>query len=357
MRCLIGFVFLIPFLALSQKVVPFVDFNLFFKTFENGFFKQLEFQPIRDFKAGDDFVAYTDTRGNLRIYDGKERKDISNMLYTYQVSDHLMGYNIGPTLNMWDNGKLSTLTYNSGEYIVKDSIIVYQDTRFNSVNVYWRKQKIPLYTVTGDLYMPVAVGDNIVVFKDNGDFYKIFYNGEIYDIGVWQGDINFVAGTDVVAYNDPLTRTFTVFFKGKFFDAEKLFMTNFKAGRGFVAYEDPNGNLCRFHTSKEVISNFAPSYWDVTDDAIAWGENGRFYGYTKDGEFEIANFKPTDFKIKNNVIAFRNIYGGASALMDGKIYEISNMMDAEYFIYGNTVLVKLFNNSYIVFYKGRKYEQ
>jgi len=170
---------------MAQRVVPFVDFNNYFRSFENDNFRQLEFQPIKEYKAGDDLVAYIDTRGNLRVYDGKERKDISNMNVQYQVSDHLMAYNIGPTLNMWDEGKLQTLTYFSRNYLVKDSIIVYEDTRFNTVNVYWNKQTYILSTTTGDLFMPEGTGDNIVAFKDNGNFYKVFWRGEIYDLGVW----------------------------------------------------------------------------------------------------------------------------------------------------------------------------
>ena len=130
--------------SFSQKVVPFVDFNNYFRTFENDNFRQLEFQPIKDYQAGDDLVAYIDTRGNLRVYDGNERQDISNMIVSYKISDHLMAYNIGPTLNMWDEGKLQTLTYFAGAYEVTDSLIVFQDTRFNTVNVYWNKKIIQL---------------------------------------------------------------------------------------------------------------------------------------------------------------------------------------------------------------------
>jgi hypothetical protein len=48
--------------------------------------------------------------------------------------------------------------------------------------------------------------------------------------------------------------------------------------------------------------------------------------------------------------------GGVSALMDGKVQEITLQQNAEYEIYGNLVLVKLFNKSYIVFKNGRKFE-
>jgi hypothetical protein len=55
------------------------------------------------------------------------------------------------------------------------------------------------------------------------------------------------------------------------------------------------------------------------------------------------------------VFAFRNILGGVSALVDGQVHEITNQADAEYEIFGNVVLVKLFNRSYIVFKDGRKF--
>jgi len=55
------------FLSFAQGVVPSVDFNNFLVSFENGFFRQIEVQPVSNLKAGDEFVTYLDTRGNLRI--------------------------------------------------------------------------------------------------------------------------------------------------------------------------------------------------------------------------------------------------------------------------------------------------
>ena len=121
--------------VLAQGVIPVIDFNNFFLSFQDGYFRSIEVQPILDFKAGDELVAYRDTRGNLRLYDGAARKDITNLNVQYQVSDHLLGYMIGPTLNMWDDGELSTLTYFARNFLVKDSIIVFEDTRFSTINV------------------------------------------------------------------------------------------------------------------------------------------------------------------------------------------------------------------------------
>jgi hypothetical protein len=171
----------------AQRVIPFEDFNNYFRTFENGTFRQLEFQRIKEFKAGDEFVAYIDNRGNLRVYNGVERQDISNMNVNYEVSDHLMAYSIGPTLNLWDEGKLRTLTYFAQNFAVRDSIVVFEDTRFKTVCVYYNKEIKQFLQLTGDVSMPQAIGDNIVAFKDNGNYFKILYRGEVFELGVWNG--------------------------------------------------------------------------------------------------------------------------------------------------------------------------
>ncbi|MEN9997463.1 MAG: hypothetical protein RI922_453 [Bacteroidota bacterium] len=341
----------------AQKVIPFVDFNYYFRTFENDNFRQLEFQRIKEFKAGDDLVAYIDTKGNLRIYDGKERKDISNLNVEYKVSDHLMAYKIGPTLNMWDEGKLQTLTYFARNYEVKDSLIVFEDTRFNTLNVYWNKQIYPLCTVVDDIYMPEAIGENILVFKDNGNFFKVFYQGEIYDLGVWNNTIDFQCGTDIICFNDPTQRSFAIFENGQFLDVEKNYMGKYKAGRGFIVYEDLNGNLKMYKNGEtNQISNFSAKFWEVKDDLVVWGENSFVYAQQNGAKIQVSTYTPKDYLLKNNTFAFRNQMGGVSALIDGKVHEITNQVNAEYEIYGNAVLVKLFNSSYIVFKNGRKFE-
>ncbi len=146
------------------------------------------------------------------------KSDITNLNVVYQVSDYLMGYMIGPTLNMWDQGELSTLTYFARNFSVKDSLIVFEDTRFNTINAYWKDSSYMLTTLMRDLEMPAAIGENIVVFKDNGNMFKTFWNGEVYEIDVWNNPqyVRFEVGTDIMCFNDPTTQTFVVFDKGVF---------------------------------------------------------------------------------------------------------------------------------------------
>ncbi|MCH2225485.1 MAG: hypothetical protein MK066_12010, partial [Crocinitomicaceae bacterium] len=204
MKNIIFLLLTVSFCTSAQEVIPFVDFNGYFKSFKDGFFRQIEFQPIKSFKAGDDLVAYIDTRGNLCVFDGEKKQDISNIPSEYMVSDHLMTWKIGPTLNMWDSGEKNTLTYFANEYAVRDSLIVYQDERLNTVKVYYDGNNYDLFTSTGDLRMPEHIGEDIIAFRDNGNFYKVFWKGDIYELDVWHDPINFSCGTGIIAFNDPI---------------------------------------------------------------------------------------------------------------------------------------------------------
>ena len=149
---------ILPLISTAQNVVPFTDFNGYFRSFENDNFRQIEFQEIQQYKAGDELVAYIDTRGNLRVYDGKERKDITPMQVSFEVSDHLLAYSISNAISVWDNGKMKLLTYFGSEFKVKDSIVVFQDTRFNNLQVYWNGQVSQLVQGITPVSMPSSIG-------------------------------------------------------------------------------------------------------------------------------------------------------------------------------------------------------
>ncbi len=351
--------FLLVFISatsFAQTITPLLDFNGFFKNFQNGYFQQIELQRIKEFESGDHICAYVDFRGNLIAYDGKSKKQLANLSVEYRVSDELLTWKIGQTLNMWDKGQIQTLSYNVRNYWVKDNIIVFEDMRYNAVSVYFEGRIYTLYTSMGELEPPISVGENIVAFKDNGDFNKVFWNGQIYELDVWQTPYNFQTGTDVLAFNDPISGTFAVFENGEFLDVEEFHVNKYRSGRGFIVYENRNDDLVYYKNGEVIqLTNFGASQWEVKDDVVYWVENGFTYVYSNGKKIEIARYIPKEYALKNGVVAYRNIMGGVSALVDGKVHEITNQMNSEFEIFGNNVLVKLFNSSYIVLSNGKNY--
>ncbi|TXI87900.1 MAG: hypothetical protein E6Q37_01165 [Crocinitomicaceae bacterium] len=357
MRLIICLFLLIITASSQAQIAPFVDFNGYFRTFYMNNFRQIEFQRIQSFQAGDNLVAYIDNRGDFKVYDGENKIALTNMNVEYKMSDFQLAWNIGPGIFYLDKGEKKLLTTFGRNYAVSDSLIVFEDTRFNTVNAVYQGNVYPLYQVTGELYMPEVIGDNIIAFRDNGDFYKVFWRGKIYDLGVWMQGITFNAGTDMLTFNDPTHRTFAIFENGEFLDVETFFVKSYKSGRGFAVYEDLNGNLWHYKDgTKTALTNFSASFWEVKDDIVVWGENTMVYTFSNGEKTRLTTYMPKDYQLKNNVFAFRNLMGGVSVFMNGKLTELTNQPDAIYAIYGNLVLVELFNKSFLVFKDGKKFE-
>lgn len=342
--------------ASAQNVIPFVDFSGFFKSYQNGFFRQVEFQRIKEFKAGDDVVAYVDFRGNLRVFDGTEPKNIANVQAEYEVSDHLMIWKIGPTLNLWDAGELRTLTYFADKYVLRDSMVVFNDTRFNTLNVYYNGQIIELFKSTGDVLMPDMVGENIIAYRDNGNYNKVFWRGSIFDLDVWHKPFEYSVGTDIVAFNDPINGSFAIFENGEFLDVEEFAMNSYQAGRGFVVYENRNNDLMIYQDgTSQKLTNFGASFYEVKDDVAIWTENGFTYGFSNGVKYELAKFAVKNYQLKNDVIVFTNMMGGVDALIDGKVKTLTNLMDVKFTIYGSAVLLESFNSTFSLYIDGREF--
>ena len=341
----------------AQGIVPTLDFNNYFVSFQDGFFRPIEIQPIVSYKAGDEIVAYIDTRGNLKIYDGKERIDVTTLNVDYQVSDHLMAYRIAQGLRMWDAGKFTVLTNFGREYVVKDSLIVFEDIRYQALNVYWNQKVESLVTITNGVSMNASVGENLVVYKDNSNTYFVYWHGQKFEIGTYNEEVlDFQLGTDVMCFKDPYTQSFYVFDQGNFLELESFPIKKYKAGRGFVVYEDMNGNLWHYQNGqKTALSNFSSELWDVKDDISVWMENSYFFAYTNGQRVQVATYQPQAYLLKNNVLVYRNIIGGVSALVDGVSQEITNFPQADFEIYGSKVLVKLPNQTSVVFMNGKLY--
>lgn len=356
-----------PFL-LSQKIVPFVDFNVFLRSYENGYFRQVEFQPITGLKSGDELAAYLDIRKNLVLYDGKTKKNITILNAEYEVSDHLMGYKVAGALNVWDDGQIHGLTSFASQYAVRDSIIVFLDGRTRSLNIYKGGNITMLCYLFDNMQIPNAIGDNLLVYKDASQTYNVYWRNKNYEVGVYNqqfqdfpgtdsnGNLNFSVGCDVMCFNDPYTQSFVVFENGEFIDVDPMPANKYSAARGFVVYEDINGNLWLFEDGhKTQLSNFGASNWRALDDVVVWMENGYMFAYQNGIKSEVANYVPNDYMLKNGQIVYRNIMGGVNAFSNGKNYNLTNQVDSEYAIFGEKVLVQLLNKSAIVLDNGQKY--
>lgn len=341
----------------SQTIFGYTDFNLYFKSFVNGTYGQIEYQEVSDVGMGDEFIIYKNSQKDFKVFNGYGTKLLTNQMVTYKHSDHLIAWNIQTLLYYYEDGKPHNITSFGGEYAVSDSLVVFQDTRFKTLNVIYKGQVIQLMQQTDDMYMPDLIGENILVFRDNGNVYRVFWRGQIYELGVWNGNqpFEFFAGTDMLAFNDPQSRTFAVFENGQFLDVEDMFAQNVKVGRGFVVYEDNMGNLKKYGKGNtETLSSFYNG-WDAYDDVVIWTESNSLYTMYKGEKTKVAGYAVSEWKLKNDLIAFRNQLGGVSAFRNGVLTDITNITDTDFDVNGHGVMVHLMNKSVICYSDGKTY--
>ncbi len=343
--------------SFSQTIFAYEDFNGFIRAFSDGTFSQIEHQAITNITPGNQMIAYQNAQKDFKIYNGIATKLITNQTVQYKVSDHLIAWNLGPNLFYYEDGKPHNISSFGGNYEVSDSLIVFQDTRFRTLNVIYKGETILLTQQTSDMYMPEIVGDNMVVFRDNGNVYKLFWRGQIFEIGVSNGfqGYEFSLGKDILAFNDPSSQTFAVFQNGEFTDVESMKSRKFKAGFNAVVYEDQQGNLKRY--SNGEITELASFYqgWEYQDDVILWFEANSSYTFYDNKKTQVCNFVMKDWKLKNNIIGFRTIIGGVGAFCKGEYMEITNLSNNEYSVNGEGVMVALKNKSALVYYRGKIY--
>ncbi len=349
---------LISFIATSQQqtIFAFTDINRYFHSFKDGYFNQIDNLDVNSVVMGDEVIAYYNVQQDFKIFNGTTARLITNQSVEFKSSDHMAAWNLGPLLYYYENGKPYNLTSFGKNYWVSDSLITFQDTRFNSLNVVYKGKITPLVQSTTELPSPIVQGDNLVVFKDNGDIYKVFYRGNIYDIGAYNGtEYKFFAGTDILGFNDPQSRTFAVFQNGEFADLEEFHTPKAKAGRGFLVYEDLQGNLKYFGNNEVKTISSYPQFWDAKDDIALWGDATNTYQIVKGEKKTVAGFLVKDWKLKNDVVAYRTQVGGVAASVNGYNKEITTIYDAEYVVNGHGVMVKLPNNAVIILYNNQLY--
>lgn len=335
----------------AQTMFGYMDFNRFFRAYVNGYFSQIEHQEVSNVTLNDEFIVYQNSQKDFKVFDGTKTKLLTNQMVEYKSSDHLLAWNIQRLLFYYEDGVPHNITSFGGDYAVSDSLIVYQDTRYYTLNCIYQGKVIQLMQQTADMYMPDLMVDNMVVFRDNGNVYKIFWRGQIYELGVYNGfgKFQFFASCDVLAFNDPQTQTFAIFENGAFTDLEEMQAKKAKAGRGFIVYEDNQGNLKLYKNGKiEMLASFFQN-WDVKDDMFFWVESNITYTLENGVKKVIVNYPIQDWKMKNDVLAFKTNINGIAAYVNGKTKEISNFNNSEYFINGHGVLLTLPNSSVIVY--------
>ena len=351
------FLILIALQINAQRVFPLLDNREFFKSFYEGQTRQLDHLRPIDFKYSEEIIAFIDNKSDLMVYDGKAIEKLTGLANDYKIGIGILAWNTGPIVSVWENGQAITLTQFGGRYEISDSLVVFEDRRDNAIRVYYNGKIHDLYYSVSDLYFPQYIGSNTVAYQGVGGVYYAFIAGKIIEIGAFNEAIEFVAGGNLVAFNDPFNQSFAVAFHNKVLDVEPTMVMNYEAGYDQFVYTDRNGNLKAYIDDELITLSSYPIFYKVFRDMVVWGENGVLYTYNNGTRYEIANYIPDEYKIRQGIVAFRNLNGGVSVFHNNQVEIVSNLSGAPFEVNGNTVRVQVNRGNFIFFKNGFTYQE
>ncbi len=359
MRILVlGFTLLFTLFSFSQEVFPYIDNIGYMRSFKDGKTTQVEYLRPNHVEFSENFIAYIDNKNDFFIFDGQQKELISNMVNGFQIGYNICAWNTGPIVMVWDSGRKKVLTRFGRNYQVSDSLVVFEDLRDNAIRAYYNDSIYDLFYSVETPMFPVAVGSNSVAFVGNGNIHYSFISGKILEIGVINDPVKYSAGASKVAFNDPFHQSFAVALRDEVVDVESIMITDYKAGWDIVAYRDLNNNLFVYkEDGVKELSNFSARWFEVFRDMVVWNEAGLLFCYDGTGVYEIANYIPEEYHIRDGIVAFRNLNGGVSVFDRGQVKIVSNLQNAPFEVNGRTVKVQV-NRGNFVFYKdGEFYNQ
>jgi len=337
-------------------MAAFSDYQKNFFVFDNGTIRQLEYQPVISFSVGDNCIGYQTNGNHLKIYYNHLDFDVASMVKNYTVTNHLVSYQIGSQLYVFDNGRKTLLSKFVGNYLVGDSLIAFFDTEKYFFQLYYRGEIITLED--GILYENISafkVGSNMLAYIDAFTNFKVFYLGETTEI-LKTSNVTTEVGRNVMAYIDPVSESFQVFFKGEITQLESFKPKSFQAGYEKVAYVDNVGNFKLFDNGETyTVSNFEPDSYQLKDNMLAFEQQGILFAFYQGEKYTIENYIPSSYLINDHFVAYLDQNGYLNLFDSGENQVLTYQTVNSFDVLRNVVIFNEGVNTTKIFYNGEFY--
>lgn len=349
--------------AQGGGLAAFVDFRQRFYVFDHGEKKMLEEQKVKSFKIGGNCVAYVDYADNFKVYqDGEVKKLEIGSVRNYAVTNNLLAYSMTDILKVYDNGKVKTLSSNVKDFAIGDSLIVYFDYYFNSVNGYYNGQ---VYSRRlrriGETINKIEAGHNIagLVTAEDRNFW-IFYRGSATLINNFVEDVEFKTGRDIVAYMDHPTRTFKAYYHGEIYDVENFEPVSYEMGDARIVYIDAVGNFKTFYDGQiATILQAEPTFYQVKDSMVVFQELDRFKCFYESKIYEVTPYMPEKFQFERDLIVYLDRTKNLQLFSRGKTtmlqYGGEGMIN-DFQLVRDVIILNVGVNHNVIYWKGNFYE-
>ena len=349
--------FCLSFSAQSQNLAAFTDANNRLYKFDAGTFKQIYYQPTRELHIENQYICFVDSKGDIYVDFYGDKTMIAQTYNQIFDTDNLLVVQTATVLRAFDKGVKHVLTSNAMSVAVGDSLVVWQDAIGGYLKYYYQDEVHSLAMVVGNYPLKSSeVGQNTFVYKDNAGNNSAFWRGQLYDLVSTNRPVNFVAGQDVIAFNDPMSGTFAAFDNGYVIDVEGQHALRYKCGDNFIYYQDAAETHKIFREEETMELGFDLQNIHVTDSLVIFEDVGITKIWYQMEIYQLFNNRLTNYQADNGIVAYINQWGGVSAFVRGKEIEITRSRVLGFQLHGNTITMKMGPSSYWVWWNGKIYE-
>lgn len=343
--------------AMSQSLGAFTDYDKHFYVFDDGTFRQLEFQEVRSFAVGSGCVAYINNGGYLKAYANHLQYDVSPSVSNYTITDNLFTFQVGSQLYVFENGNRRLLTGFVGRFMVGDSIVAFIDTNKHYLSIYIDGQVHEIADIIVGDDARFWCGDNMVAFIDMHDNLRLICGKRMYELFNVIDNIKIGLGRNIGAIVDESDGAFRIFYDGELQQVEQFTPKSFKCGYERVAFVNDMENF-RFFCKGEIydISGFAPDMYELERKLLVYSLQGQFYTFTDGESYLVENYVPQSYSIKGNILTYIDQNGYLCVFENGEKKIISYNVN-EYFTAGDLVVFNEGLNTTKIYYQGKTYKK
>lgn len=344
--------------ALGQSLGAFTDYDKHFIVFDDGNFRQLEFQEVRSFAIGSGCVAYINNGGYLKAYANHIQYDVSPSVDNYTITDNLFTFIVGSQLYVFEKGNRRLLSGFTGRFMVGDSVVAFIDTNKHFLSIYTDGRVSELADIIVGNDAEFWVGANTVAFVDMHDVLRLVCGDRVYELFNVIDGISTKLGRNIGAFVDHSDGEFRIFYDGELNDIEQFTPKSFKCGYEQVAFVNSMENFRLFSNGELYdISGFAPDMYDVNRKMLVYSLQGQFFTFVDGEQYLIENYVPQSYSINGNLLTYIDQNGYLAVFEDGEKHIISYGPVNDYTAVGDVVVFNEGLNTTKIYYNGKTYKK
>lgn len=361
-KLIAGFLFLlfiIPSIA-QEGLGYYYDYYNRFYVFDHGKNIQLESNPVDSIRAGNDYLAYIDQGGNLKVYYNGETEIIEENIPNIMIATAgAFVYKMQQRLMIYEGGEKKQLSSWAQNISTGDNMVSWQEVRNLDIKAY---QNGEIKSIESGFVVKALdtskTGKNIFAYRDNNHEFKIFYNDEVFDSQL-NNIPSFKCGQSIVAFLDVFNNTFNVFYDGRFSVISDHLPKSYTVADNMVCYTDVNDNLMLYYAGKSMqLETFLPSFQKTKNDIIVYYHDPDLkivYGGTV---YNVDKFSGEPGVIIGQSSAlYLDVNNRPKYFYKGKVFEnFLTEQVKEMYLFRDLPLFKYGNNTVGFYYDGKMYE-